>query len=61
MEEALTPQQWRYRLPFFAKEVSDSKVTIHGNTTAVMEQELACKYTSIMYTHRTLQRLIDLV
>ena len=41
VEEALTPQKWRYRLPFFAKEVSDTKVTIHGNTTAVMEQELA--------------------
>jgi hypothetical protein len=41
VEKALTPQQWRYRLPFFGKEVSDSQVTIHGNTTAVMEQELA--------------------
>lgn len=41
VEEALTPQQWRYRLPFFAKEISSSQVTIHGNTTAVMEQELA--------------------
>ena len=41
VEKALTPQQWRYRLPFFAKEVSNSKVEIHGNTTAAMEQELA--------------------
>jgi hypothetical protein len=41
VEKALTPQQWRYRLPFFATEVSNSKVEIHGNTTAAMEQELA--------------------
>lgn len=41
VEKALAPQEWHYRLPFFAKEVSSSKVEIHGNSTAVMERELA--------------------
>jgi hypothetical protein len=41
VEDALTPHQWRYRLPFFASEDGTDKVVIHGNTTAVMEAELA--------------------
>ena len=46
VEAALTPAQWRYRLPFFASVHGppDEPVIIHGNSSAVMEQEL--KYAS---------------
>ena len=40
VQQALTPEKWRYRLPFFAAEDTGT-VVIHGNTSAVMEQELA--------------------
>jgi hypothetical protein len=41
VQQALAPAKWRYRLPFFAVEDGPLTVRINGNTSAVMEQELA--------------------
>ena len=37
---ALAPEQYQYRLPFFAKVVSDSQVVIDGASQDVMDQEI---------------------
>jgi hypothetical protein len=41
VQEALTPEQWRSRLPFFAEVAADGKVRIDGTAQAVMDRELA--------------------
>ncbi|MCY3022900.1 MAG: hypothetical protein NTW87_28310 [Planctomycetota bacterium] len=41
MEISLAPKQYHYRLPFFAKVVSDKEVKIDGYTQATVDQEIA--------------------
>jgi hypothetical protein len=41
VEKTLSPQHFRHRLPFFARELSESKVEVRGHTQAVMDQEIA--------------------
>jgi hypothetical protein len=37
---ALAPRQWHYRLPFYAKIVSDSQVQVRGDNAEVMDREI---------------------
>ena len=41
VERSLGPKQWQWRLPFFAKVVSDNEVKIPGYTPEIIEQEIA--------------------
>ena len=41
VEKSLGPKQWQWRLPFFAKVVSDTEVKIPGYTAQIIEQEIA--------------------
>ena len=41
MERSLGPKQYHYRLPFFAKVVSESEVRIDGYTQKIVDQEIA--------------------
>jgi len=41
VEASLSPAKWRYRLPFFARVVSDSQVSIDGASQQVMDREIA--------------------
>ena len=41
VEKSLGPKKWHYRLPFFAKEISDTQVEIRGNTQEIMDREIA--------------------
>lgn len=36
----LTPERYHYRLPFFAKILSDNNVTFDGDTQQIMDQEI---------------------
>jgi len=40
-EKCLGPEQWHYRLPFYAKVVSDKDVEIRADTREVMDEEIA--------------------
>jgi len=40
VEKSLGPKEWRYRLPFFAKELPDGKVELRGDTQEVMDREI---------------------
>ncbi len=40
VEKSLGPKAWRYRLPFFARVLSDGKVELHGDTQDVMDREI---------------------
>lgn len=40
MERSLGPQQYQYRLPFFATVVSEQRVHVNGYTPTIMEQEI---------------------
>src|SRR3989344_4344683 len=40
VERVLGPKKWRYRLPFFGQEISDTKVILRADTQAVMDQEI---------------------
>ena len=41
VEASLSPAKWHYRLPFFAKVISDSEVSIDGATQETMDREIA--------------------
>lgn len=41
MERSLGPKQYHWRLPFFAKVVSDSQVKISGYTQEIVDREIA--------------------
>ena len=41
VETSLGPEQWHYRLPFFANILSDWSVRIDGASQAVMDREIA--------------------
>ena len=41
VEASLSPAKWHYRLPFFAKVVSESEVSIDGASQVVMDREIA--------------------
>lgn len=41
VERSLGPKKYHFRLPFFAKAVSDEKVEIQGGTKEVMDREIA--------------------
>jgi hypothetical protein len=41
VERSLGPSQWHYRLPFFAKVLSPSAVSIDGSSPEVMDREIA--------------------
>lgn len=41
VERSLGPSQWHYRLPFFAKVLSSSEVSIDGTSQKVMDREIA--------------------
>jgi len=41
VQRSLAPAKWHYRLPFFARVVSESEVEIDGSSQAVMDQEIA--------------------
>ncbi len=41
VEQALGPVEWHYRLPFFAKVVSDTEVSIDGTSQETMDREIA--------------------
>jgi hypothetical protein len=36
----LCPNRWHYRLPFFSQVTGSNSVVIHGNTQAIMDQEI---------------------
>jgi hypothetical protein len=40
VEKTLSPAEWHYRLPFFAKEISANQVQVRGNTQEVMDREI---------------------
>jgi hypothetical protein len=40
VENSLGPQRWHSRLPFYAEELSETKVRIRGNRQEVMDQEI---------------------
>ncbi len=40
VERSLGPKHWHYRLPFYAKVISDNKVEIRGNSQAVADKEI---------------------
>ena len=37
----LGPKKWRYRLPFYGREISETQVQLRENSQAVMDQEIA--------------------
>lgn len=41
VERSLGPKHWHYRLPFFAKVISENKVEARANSPEVMDQEIA--------------------
>jgi hypothetical protein len=41
MELSLSPKQYHYRLPFFARITGENEVRIDGYTQAIMDQEIA--------------------
>lgn len=41
VERSLGPKHWHYRLPFYAKIISDDKVEVRGNSQEVMDKEIA--------------------
>jgi hypothetical protein len=41
VEASLSPAKWHYRLPFFAKVLSESEVSIDGASQEVMDREIA--------------------
>lgn len=41
VERSLSPKKHHFRLPFYAKVLSDEKVEIHGGTQQVMDREIA--------------------
>lgn len=41
VEKVLGPKKWRYLLPFFGQEISDTEVLVRADTQAVMDQEIA--------------------
>ena len=41
VERALSPKHWHYRLPFYAKVISDNEVQVRANSRKVMDQEIA--------------------
>jgi hypothetical protein len=41
VEASLGPEKWHYRLPFFARVVSDHEVSIDGASQEVMDREIA--------------------
>ena len=41
VEKTLGPRHWHDRLPFYAREVSNSAVEVRGHSQAVMDQEIA--------------------
>ncbi|MEN6604163.1 MAG: hypothetical protein ABFD86_17270, partial [Bryobacteraceae bacterium] len=41
VERSLGPREWHYRLPFFAKVLSPSTVSIDGSSPEVMDREIA--------------------
>jgi hypothetical protein len=41
VERSLGPKRWRYRLPFYAKELPDGAVEVRANTASVMDREIA--------------------
>jgi hypothetical protein len=41
VERSLGPKHWHYRLPFYAKVISDDKVEIRANSQEVMDKEIA--------------------
>ncbi len=40
VEKSLGPEQWHYRLPFFAQELSSTQAQTRGNTQAIVDQEI---------------------
>ena len=63
VERTLTPQKYRYRLPYFAKVTGD-KVIIRGDSQEIMDQEIAYAKTAgidywafVMYEPGTALRL----
>jgi Glycosyltransferase WbsX len=40
VERSLSPSQWHYRLPFFAKEISPTQVQVRSNVQSVMDSEI---------------------
>ena len=48
----LSVDTWRYRLPFFAKELNDTAVTVNGDTPDVMGQELEYAAQHGVKTHK---------
>jgi hypothetical protein len=41
VEKSLGPKHWHSRLPFYAKEVSDSQVEVRADSQEVMDKEIA--------------------
>lgn len=41
VEKTLGPKHWHHRLPFYGREVSDTKVEARADSQAVMDQEIA--------------------
>jgi hypothetical protein len=40
VERSLSPPQWHYRLPFFAKEISPTEIQVRSNVQSVMDAEI---------------------
>lgn len=40
VEKTLSPQHWHYRLPFYAREISDTSVQVRGDNQSVMDREI---------------------
>ncbi|UCH33825.1 MAG: glycoside hydrolase family 99-like domain-containing protein [Armatimonadota bacterium] len=40
-EKNLAPKQWRHRLPFYSRVISDKEVAVRADTQEVMDQEIA--------------------
>jgi len=40
VERTLGPNQWHYRLPFFAVELGENEVQVRGNTQQIVDQEI---------------------
>ena len=40
VEKSLSPAQWHYRLPFYAKEEAPDKVEVRGNSQQIMDREI---------------------
>ena len=41
VERSLGPKHWHYRLPFYAKVISENKVEVRANSPEVMNREIA--------------------